>query len=131
MADKNVIEPENRRPRERNALLNVPASARPADRHRWVDPDEEIDEDDEDIQFLSALAKEAASEVRPLRDEPPAQARRFEVKADEVMDVFKESYIERPRARVLNSMRIDPVDMDDLLEQLSTTAAALRRRKAA
>jgi hypothetical protein len=32
---------------------------------------------------------------------------------------------------VLQTMDIAPVDMDDLLEQLSTTAAALRLRKAA
>lgn len=132
MPVKDVIEPENRRPHERSALLNVPASARPGDRHRWAEPvDESADEDDEDIEFLTTLAQQAARDAQPLRAVPSPKARRFEVKADETLDAFKDTYVERPRARILNNMRIDAVEMDDLLEQLSTTAAALRQRKAA
>ena len=38
---------------------------------------------------------------------------------------------ERVRPRVLTNVEVDLVEMDDLLEQLSTTAAALRQRRAA
>jgi hypothetical protein len=124
-----MTEPENRQIREQDAWLRVPASARPAERHRYSDPVDD-DENDEDVDFLKALAQQAAREVKPIDGEPPPP-RKFDVKAEDALDVFKESYVERPRARVLNTIRIDAVELDDLLEQLSTTAAALRRRKAA
>lgn len=131
------IEPENRPSRTDDPWLRVPASARPADRHRFS-PDggdempAEIDDNDEDVEFLKAIAEEAAVESRPRPVVVPrVPARRFNVPADANLELFRTTEVERPRPRVLRQMEVDLVEMDDLLEQLSTTAAALRRRKAA
>jgi hypothetical protein len=53
------------------------------------------------------------------------------VKAQDQLDVFREIQTERPRPRVLEAVSIEDVEMDDLVEQLATTAAALRQRRAA
>lgn len=131
-----AIEPENRQPRKDDPWLRVPASARPAERHRFNDPITEdageIDENDEDVEFLKTLAEQAAFEAKPKPVAVPrVPPRRFNVPVDINLDVFRTTAVERTRPRVLNQMEVDLVDMDDLLEQLSTTAAALRRRKAA
>ena len=92
---------------------------------------DEIDEDDEDIGFLKELARQAEADAQSAREQKAVAPRRFNVRADETLDVFRENYVERTRPRVLNNMEVDAVEMDDLLEQLSTTAAALRQRRAA
>ncbi len=128
-----AIEPENRRQKGDETWLRVPTSARPPENQRLAAQMSvtELDEDDEDIAFLKALARQAEADVQQSRERKPVAARRFNVSADETLDMFRENYVERPRARVLNNMEVEPVEMDDLLEQLSTTAAALRIRKAA
>ena len=132
-----TIEPENRRPSKDDPWLRVPASARPAERHRFNDSGSdditgEIDENDEDVEFLKTIAEQAAIEAKPKQVAVPrVPARRFNVPADLNLEVFRTTEVERMRPRVLNQMEVDLVEMDDLLEQLSTTAAALRRRKAA
>ena len=131
-----MTEPENRRPVNDDAWLRVPASARPAERHRFSDPvsddaSGEVDENDEDVEFLKAIAEEAAAAAKPKPIVPKVAPRRFNVPADVNLEVFRAVEVQRPRPRVLSQMEVELVEMDDLLEQLSTTAAALRRRKAA
>ncbi len=132
-----MSDPENRTrrlaPDEPEPWLKVPASARSPERYRFADPpaEGEVEEDDEDIEFLSALARQAEREAAATREVRPAPARRFNVLADTTLDVFRDTNVEQPRPRVLRNIVVEPVEMDDLLEQLSTTAAALRRRRAA
>jgi hypothetical protein len=91
-----------------------------------------LDETDEDVDFIASLAREAeASLIAPPGPKPAPAARRFSVPAADALDVFRDIRPERPRPRVLTSIGVDDVDMDDLLQQLSTTAAALRLRRAA
>lgn len=89
-----------------------------------------IDEDDDDLRLLALLAEQAerAPAGMPAR---PAPARRFTVPADAHLDVFRETRRPVRRPRVLEQIEIDDVDIADLVEQLATTAAALRRRRAA
>jgi hypothetical protein len=112
---------------------HLPASMRDPSRQRLdAQIPDELDDDDEDIELLSALAQQAEREAKSAPQ--PAtrpQARRFDVKAEDQLDVFRETKPERRRPRVLESFRVDDVEMDDLVEQLAMTAAALRRRKAA
>lgn len=128
-----LVEPENRKQKGDETWLRVPTSARPPENQRLASQMsvDEVDEDDEDIGFLKALAEQADAEARSVREKKPVAARRFNVRADETLELFRDNHVERVRPRVLNNIEVDLVEMDDLLEQLSTTAAALRRRKAA
>lgn len=127
----------------------VPASARGPEGNRFTPlgsdmPDVEDDEDDEDIEFLESIARsveEAPKSVGQfvgtgaLKARAPASApgpkREVHAKASALddMHVFREMKGE------LGDMKYDfhlaDVDMADLLEDLSTTASALRQRKAA
>lgn len=126
------MDPENRAARRLGAS-RVPASARSPEAMRMAPYDgSPLDESDEDVDFITSLAREAeASLTAPRGSKPAPAARRFTVPADDALDVFRDIRPERPRPRVLTSIGVDDVDMDDLLQQLSTTAAALRLRKAA
>jgi hypothetical protein len=127
-----MIEPENRRsPRPNDRWMNVPASVRPPERLRFAAHDEEPDETDADIEFLAEIAEAAGRSAKPAQTTPPAHRREFSVPATDHLDVFRESHVERPRPRVLEQFAVENVPLDDLMEQLSTTAAALRHRKAA
>jgi hypothetical protein len=126
------MDPEQRATRRMAGGDHVPASARSPERMRMAAYDgSPVDETDEDVDFIARLAREAEATLASPSDPPPVHPRRFTVPAADVLDVFREIRPERPRPRVLQTMDIAPVDMDDLLEQLSTTAAALRLRKAA
>jgi hypothetical protein len=126
------MEPENRQKSGEAAWHRVPASARSAESHRLANVfSEEIEEDDEDIDFLSTLAAQAARDVKLPPPVQTAKPRRFVVPADENLELFRTTTTERPRPRILSQVNIEHVEMDDLLERLSTTAAALRRKKAA
>ena len=127
-------DPENsQRGRLDDRWKHLPASVRDPSRQRldaYV-PDELDDDDDEDLELLSSLAEEAA---RVAKAAPPAKAppaRRFDVKAESSLDVFRHTETARRRPRVLESFQVEDVEMDDLVEQLATTAAALRQRRAA
>jgi hypothetical protein len=130
-----MIEPENRQRRRPvgQPWLTVPASARTTERYRLGEPnlDADAEEEDEDLAFLSTLVSQAEREASQPREAPAPRPRRFSVQADPSLDVFRETAVERQRPRVLRNMRVEDVEIDDLLEQLSTTAAALRRRRAA
>lgn len=126
-------EPENtQRQRLTERWAQVPASLRDPSRQRLEAPSaEELEDDDEEIELLAALAEQAERELQSVPEPKPARARRFSVKAQDQLDVFREIQTERPRPRVLETVRVDDVDMDDLVEQLATTMAALRQRRAA
>lgn len=127
-------EPENAQRKPLNERWkHLPASVRDPSLQRLdAQSQEELDDEDEDISLLSSLAQEADREVKaaPPRTQAP-RARRFDVKAEESLDVFREARPVERRPRVLEAFRVDDVEMDDLIEQLATTAAALRQRKAA
>lgn len=126
------MDPENRATRRLGAS-RVPASARSPESMRGTAYDGgPLDEADEDVDFIASLAREAAETVTtPSPARQPAPVKRFTVPVDDALDAFRDIRVERPRPRVLTSIGVDEVDMDDLLVQLSTTAAALRLRKAA
>lgn len=128
-------DPENtQRKRLNDRWAQVPSSLRDPSRQRLETPPDsgfEFDDDDEDLGLLAALAEQAELEARSAPPPPPAKARRFSVKAQDQLDVFREVQRERRRPRVLETVDIEDVGMDDLVEQLATTAAALRRRQAA
>ncbi len=114
----------------------VPASVRTPEKQRmsaWVpslDP-ERSDEPDEDIAFLTALVKGET----PARTQPSAAARDIhtgsapdaQMDALEVFRAIDAEYVV-PASRML---KVPQVELGDLLEDLSTVAAALRNRKAA
>lgn len=127
------MDPENRATL-RLGTSRVPASARSPESMRamYAYDGSPLDENDEDVDFIANLAREAEASIVPPEEEVrPAPVRRFTVPADDRLDAFREIQPERPRPRVLTSIGVDDVDMDDLLVQLSTTVAALRLRKAA
>jgi len=122
--------------------------------------DDDADGPDEDIEFLASLVDEiertpadpaAAPRVQPApgvdRSEPNLtralpRARPRALTANEKMvraepddeaklNVFRAMRDEPQRVRTSQQLRVRDVELDDLLEDLSTTAAAIRRRKAA
>lgn len=115
----------------------VPASAKSPDEQRRTlfDPEAEIDEStDQDVAFLQKLLKEDAAPPAPRlqsRIEPPPPTPVIAAPADD-LEFFRELAVDRQRVEVTRHIRVDNVDMGDLLEELQTTSAALRlRRKAA
>ena len=134
-------EPENR-PEQHHDLLRtyVPASARPQEMqrlHALNALDDETDGPDEDIEFLASLVEEIERQPTNVADQPvrPAWTAPIEtVKVasdEEKFNVFRAMRDEPDRVRTSDDLGVPDVDMDDLLEDLSTTAAAIRRRKAA
>ena len=133
-------DPENR-PDQRHDLLRafVPASARPHEMQRLhalnaLDAnDDETDGPDEDLEFLASLVEEIERQPtqEPARFRPaPIETVKFATD-EEKFNVFSAMRVEPERVRTSQDLGVRDVDMDDLLEDLSTTAAAIRRRKAA
>ncbi len=126
---------ENTISREEIASL-LPASVRHPEVNRFTPLGSDFDGEegsDEDIEFLESIVREVDRRgaetprglvVRP--DDAPKQA----ITQDEAMSFFAELQAEREERQQL-PIHVDEVEMFDLLEDLSTTAAALRRRKAA
>ncbi|MEX2226084.1 MAG: hypothetical protein WEB52_06520 [Dehalococcoidia bacterium] len=114
----------------REAREFVPSSAQSPDARRFslFNPEEEIDEsNDEDLVFLASLVDATNAPVK----KPEAQPQPAEQRMDD-MEVFRESAALRQRTEIAKQLKVDNVDMGDLLEDLQTTRAALQhRRKAA
>lgn len=120
---------------------------------------DDADGPDEDIEFLASLVKEierqpapplsdkrpvpqaaaqgdsdagAPIRARPIRAMPAAAiTMRVAAPDDETkLNVFRAMRDEPDRARTSRDLGVRDVDLDDLLEDLSTTAAAIRRRSA-
>lgn len=114
----------------REARQFLPSSAKTADAQRLnvFNPDEELDETtDEDLAFLNALVADVPEPaVAPLRrqEEPAPDA--TEAQSEDDLDVFRELASLRQRSDIARQLRVDDVEMGDLLEQLHTTRAALR-----
>jgi hypothetical protein len=133
--------------REVEALL--PASVRHPEANRFTPLGSDFDGDDasdEDIEFLTSLVDSVEREriapglpaARPAP--PPARKPAIPVVAPASdMDVFTQpDHLQLFRDmqpddkdRRTTNITVDDVDLGDLLEDLSTTMAALRRRKAA
>jgi hypothetical protein len=131
-------DPENR-PEQRHDLLSsfLPASARPYEKQRLITAygtDDDADGPDEDIEFLTTLVDEI--ERQPFEEPkrlPPATIETVPAPVDEEtkLNVFRAMRDEPDRVRTSQQLGVRDVELDDLLEDLSTTAAAIRRRKAA
>lgn len=112
----------------------LPRSARQPEKQRFVPlatdlPDMDEEEDDEDIEFLESLAKSVDRQApAPPR---PAPVPRKEQPDEEALRIFHamqrtRDALDRPEVNA----HVPPVELDDLLEELSMTAAALRRKAA-
>ena len=98
---------------------------------------------DEDIEFLESIVKAVEHpEYMPapapgrITPKPPAAVPAAAVPAaatqDEALEFFRDMQAERDESQQQRvKIKVDDIEMFDLLEDLSTTAAALRRRKAA
>lgn len=128
--------PDRGIPREELEAL-FPASAKAPEAQRF----EPLDEDDEqDLEFLQRIASQvaleeqraraAAAEAANPKPRPLPSPPRVVRDDEEVLQVFRESIIE-PDQRSELSKRVAHVEIGELLDDLATTAAALRRRKAA
>jgi hypothetical protein len=131
-------------PSLREARKLVPASAQSPDAQRLslYNPDEEIDEgSDEDLAFLHSLIGDKVRDASPRTSpptptptpvtQPEGEHAAFAPSRDD-LDVFREMASLRTRTELAKALRVDAVDMGELLEELQTTRAALRhRRKAA
>ena len=127
------------KPSLREVSAFVPSSAKSpeAQRLNLFDPEAEIDEaSDQDLAFLQSLVDDAeprASKkpVRPVaQSKPRPETARDERRPDD-LQVFREVAAQRQYAELAKQFNIADVDMGDLLEELETTRAVLRRRKAA
>lgn len=139
------VEPENRADQrlDRYYSAHVPASARTPDMQRRAVPpllDDDDDEDSEELTLLRTLAEEVARDKRPPARRTPATERaapapiaRFTLPdADaEKLNVFRDTQAAVERPSITQSLAVQDVDIAELLDTLETTAAALRRRKAA
>jgi hypothetical protein len=133
--------------REVEALL--PASVRHPEANRFTPLGSDFDGDDasdEDIEFLTSLVESVEREqiapaLPPARPAPPPARKPAipVVTADSGMAVFTEAdhmqlfrdMQSDEKDHRTNNIKVDDVDLGDLLEDLSTTMAALRRLKAA
>jgi hypothetical protein len=135
-------------PDEVKALL--PASVRGPEANRFTPLGSDFDggdeSSDEDIEFLTSLVESVEREravpalpaprpAPPPARKPPIQrvapAPGMDVFTDaNHLELFRGMRADDPEPRNAN-IKVDDVELDDLLEELSTTMAALRRRKAA
>jgi hypothetical protein len=123
---------------EIEALL--PASARNTEGHRFTPlgtdmPDQDGSEHDPDLDFFASLAKEVDAVEAPAT--APAVARHAPVHQpllpsapSDALEIFRAMKSDDSERQTFD-FKLKETDMADLLEDLSTTALALRQRKAA
>ncbi len=149
--DGGESEPENRDGAHLEGYYSrwVPASVRTADAMRigaTLGESEEGDTDS-DIEFIASLLEEVERNPAPIQRATRAPQPRIEqivlpedpmprreVRRVETLDelqVFRDTTEESQRKPVSRTVKVPEVDIADLLEALETTAAALRRRRAA
>jgi hypothetical protein len=127
-----MSEPEHRRQIGDELERRIPASSRGPERLRFQAVTSDVDEDDdEDVRLLAELAEEAERTLGQQTGPRRVAPRLFKVKAEDQLEVFRETRTPRTRPRVLEQIDIADIEMADLIEELATTAAALRRRRAA
>jgi hypothetical protein len=128
-------------PDELKALL--PASVRHPEANRFTPLGSDFDGEegsDEDLEFLTTLVESVEHErAMPTRPAPPpaskAPIQRIVAESNALtdvdhMEIFREMRGDETEQRSVH-IEVDEVELDDLLEDLSTTMAALRRRRAA
>ncbi|HYM16085.1 MAG TPA: hypothetical protein VEZ14_11045 [Dehalococcoidia bacterium] len=134
-------------PEEVRALL--PASVRHPEANRFTPLGSDFageEGTDEDLDFLTALVEsvdreEAGPGLPAARPAPPPahkpSIQRMAPRAEAMvlaepdhLSLFRETKVDL-RERTRANVTVDDVDLGDLLEDLETTRAALRRRKAA
>lgn len=117
-------------------LARLPASVREPDRDQvltqMLDVPAEGDEADEDVQFLESLVDSVElGTPTPKPPRVPAPSRDVSPRDDDnALRFFREAKDERERREPLH-LTVPEVQIDDLVEELATTAAALRLRRAA
>lgn len=134
-------EPEIDRRDEVRSLL--PASVKHPESNRFTPLGSDFggdEESDEDIEFLQTIVRAVEGEPQAPASRPtpaptairtPAPTRRLPAR-DDGLSAFREIQVDRRERTVIEArVDIEDVDIADLLDDLSTTAAALRRRKAA
>jgi hypothetical protein len=116
----------------------LPASVRHPEANRFTPLGSDFageEGSDEDIEFLESIVKEVELQeiVQPRRlVTKAAPVKTPVISQEDAMSFFREKDADREeRARDRIHVEVEEVEMFDLLEDLSTTAAALRRRKAA
>jgi hypothetical protein len=112
----------------------VPASAIAPEKQRLAMYDETDEESDSEIEFLSALAAQVERAQRGQKPQKfaPAVTERVKVGEDEdKLYVFRELNDIVEHTSVADTLPLQHVEMSDLLDDLQTTAAALRLRRAA
>ena len=122
----------------------LPASVKHPEANRFTPLGSDFDgddESDEDIEFLESIVRAVEGDAPPpvakLAPAPmplhtPAPTRRIPISKDDDLSLFREIQVDRKERTVIEArVEIEDVELADLLEDLSTTAAALRRRKAA
>jgi hypothetical protein len=116
-------------PEEVAALL--PASVRSPEMNRFTPLGSDMPEDasDPDLAFLAAIAEEVAAPPPPA---PVDTNPRFAAPERDDLRAFRDLASEREHDRLAGPrVTVENVDLADLLDDLATTVAALRRRKAA
>lgn len=115
----------------------LPASARRPEANRLTPLGSDMPDGsyDEDLDFLATLVEEIDRKPQAVKPPPPAFGPAVSAKraAEHQMDdlrVFRDMKDEG-RVSTRYDFMLNDVPMDDLLEELSTVRAALRRRKAA
>jgi hypothetical protein len=144
---KNLFKRNEPQPVEESPVLPLlearqlmPTSAKSPDQQRLMvfNPDEEIDENtDEDLAFLNSLLNEEQAppqkrQPAPKKEpSPEPEARSIAAQNADDMQVFRDMAAQRQRVELAKHLRVDDVDMGELLDDLQTMRAAIRRRKAA
>ena len=104
----------------------VPASARRPERQRLnIFTDED---DGQDLDFLKAIARQAETATPAA---PSTSSAATGERAGDHLEVFRELAPAVERPKVMTTVRVPEIEMADLLDELSTMAAALRLRRAA
>jgi len=112
----------------------VPASAIAPEKQRFAIYDETDEESDSEIEFLSALAAQVERAQRTSKPQrlAPAHVERVRVEDDaDKLNVFRELKDIVEHTSVADTLPLQHVELSDLLDDLQTTAAALRLRRAA
>ncbi len=113
----------------------VPASMRPRPAPGPPPLDGDEDGPDEQLALLASIVDEVERGVRG-RGEPAAATRRVRritdaEEDDDGLGAFREKTPASDPYEGVRKLGIDEVEMDELLDDLSVTAAALRHRRAA
>jgi len=108
----------------------MPRSVRGPEGQRFGRIDDVAD-DDPDVEFVAALARSITTRTEQPAEDPATPAPDA-ASDDAQLAAFREYAATRMVTRVnAFPLQVRPIAIDELVEDLQTTAAALRRRKAA